>query len=229
MPIKIVTDDDELEDGRTVRVPLVVMDADLSHHRPGFRVSDEASKSSSLADLDAARDAARSARDAWIKQTTDAWRMDAKRKKPPPDDDDDDGAAKKGSRRLSPDRSGDTADARQAARDAYDAMCSRLTNAWRTPVRDAPEPDSGTPPEELMRRHTFDPDADVQARRDRAHADYVTRTTNAWRNPPGVTPQQTAIVGAGPKSMVVEPARGRTDPDRAGEVERVRANTLGSK
>jgi hypothetical protein len=35
-----------------------------------------------------ARDGARSARDAWLKQMSDAWKLD--KRKPPPDDDEDD-------------------------------------------------------------------------------------------------------------------------------------------
>src|SRR6516165_3982020 len=82
-------------DGGSVRTPLFLVDAvrfedgeprftratagaDLSNHQPGYRVSDAASKSANLTDLDALRDAARSARSAWIRKISDAWRTPAR-------------------------------------------------------------------------------------------------------------------------------------------------------
>jgi hypothetical protein len=104
-------------------------------------------------------------------------------------------------------------------------MCARLQDAWRSPPnclgRDGALPDMGTRPEELMRRHTrTEPDDDAQARRDRAYRDYTTRISEAWKNPPGVSRAENAIVGAGPRLMVVEPTRGRTDPSAASRIER---------
>jgi hypothetical protein len=82
-------DDDEIEDGRSVRVPMQVMDSrrvnlsdtvrfdgDEPHFvraAANFEDSD-VSQFRGLWDLDAARDAARAARESWIKQTCDAWR-----------------------------------------------------------------------------------------------------------------------------------------------------------
>jgi hypothetical protein len=52
--------------------------ADLSHHQPGYRLGDAASKSVNLQDLNSARDAARAARSAWIRKISDAWRTPAR-------------------------------------------------------------------------------------------------------------------------------------------------------
>jgi hypothetical protein len=79
-------------------------------------------------------------------------------------------------------------DARRMARDAREEMIRRLTDAWRTPVRDAAEPDAS---ERLLRRHLGNerpdekPDDDAQARRDRQWAEYCDRVSNAWRSPGG--------------------------------------------
>src|SRR5215471_5101381 len=71
--------------------------------------------------------------------------------------------------------------ARRATRDAYFEMVRRAENAWRTPARDAAEPDSSSPPE-VMRRHLrTEPDDDAQARRDRAYADYCAKVSQAWQ------------------------------------------------
>jgi hypothetical protein len=86
-------DDDEVKDGESVRTPLYLCDAvtydedgephfvrasagvDLSRHQPGYRsVGDAASKSTHCGDLDALRDAARSARSSWIRKISDAWK-----------------------------------------------------------------------------------------------------------------------------------------------------------
>jgi hypothetical protein len=78
-----------------------------------------------------------------------------------------------------------TADARAASRAAYDEMCARLREAYKMPHRDAAEPDRGTPPAELMRRHLrTEPDDNAQARRDRQWAEYCDRVSNAWRTDP---------------------------------------------
>ena len=87
-----INDDEICEDGQSFRVPLLLCDtarfeprplsrlsdlsaADLDRHRPGYRLSDgEASKSTNLTDLDAARDAAQAARDRWIADMCSAWK-----------------------------------------------------------------------------------------------------------------------------------------------------------
>jgi hypothetical protein len=209
--IRVVADDDDIvEDGGSVRVRMAVMDGtDLSHHRPGFRVSDEASKSPTVGDMDAARDAARSARVAWIADMQDAWRMDARpKKKPPPDDDDDD----------DDDGGRSTTDARQAARDAYDGMVRRAENAWRMgPVRDAAEPDTSSSAETMRKHLRTDPDNDVQAKRDKAYRGYTTALSEAWKTP-GVHPQP-AKVGPGPSGLIA--ATESPDPTtRARQIER---------
>jgi hypothetical protein len=82
-------DDEEIEDGHSVRVPMMIMDGNrvnlsdtvrFEDGQPHFvRMADVAGESSiedveSPRDLDALRDAARAARSAWIKQLGDAWR-----------------------------------------------------------------------------------------------------------------------------------------------------------
>jgi hypothetical protein len=234
-----IDDDEIVRDGQSVKVPMTIMDArrsvsfDAAAHQPGYR-TDTASYLEayrrSCADVappsyrvsDAAVSDVRAARSAWIEDMTAAWKADARKKKPPDDDDDDDDD---GDEPIS--KSSRSTDPRTVARDAY---VKHLTDAWkRTPVRDAAQPDLSTPPDDLMRRHTSDPNdpAAAQARRDRVYANYRTSLSNAWRSGPGAAPAQTAIVGVGPKSMVEEPARGRTDPARAGEVEEVYEKTLG--
>jgi hypothetical protein len=71
-------DDDELEDGRSVRVPMYLMDAvdakwafDARDHQPGYR---PLSDSVTDAKVEDARSAARDARDEMIRRTQDAWR-----------------------------------------------------------------------------------------------------------------------------------------------------------
>src|SRR5262249_27181165 len=106
---------------------------------------------------------------------------------------------------------------RERSTDAGDARTEyvkRLTDAWRTPARD---PAQGSKPEELMRRHVrTDPDDDAQARKDASWEAYREQLGNAWKNPPGVTRAETAILGGGPRSVVVK----RADPSGATRIER---------
>jgi hypothetical protein len=217
-------DPDICQDGETTRRPLVMMDGQPGYARP----SD---------DQVAAR---RSSRQEMIRASQDAWRSADARKKPPPDDpdpdeDDDD----------DDDDVDNPRDARACARRSYDAMCSRLRDAWRSPPsRDAAEPDMGTPP--LLRRPLphDDPAAamrghlsagpgpafgepDAQRRRDAAYESYTSTLSNAWRNPPHALAAPPAILGAGPAHKVVEP--GRTDPGAASRIERVRERTHGGR
>jgi hypothetical protein len=94
-----------------------------------------------------------------------------------------------------------TADAaRELRRTARDEYVRRLTDAWRHPPsttnHDASEPDAS---EALLKRHLHgerEPDVgSAQGRRDKAWAAYKDRLSNAWR-------------------------AGRTDPGRAGGIER---------
>jgi hypothetical protein len=98
-----INDDEICEDGQSFRVPLLLCDtarfeprplsrlsdlstADLDRHRPGYRLSDgEASKSTNLTDLDAARDAAQAARDRWIADMCSAWKRPLARDAAEPD------------------------------------------------------------------------------------------------------------------------------------------------
>jgi hypothetical protein len=160
--------DDEIDDGRTVRVPMLVMDG----HRPGYaQLTDQ-----QVADRERARSD-------WIKQTTDAWRspqrdvVDARKRRPPDDDVDDDDedtddcSAGRNAR-----------DARTAAQDARDAYVRRLCDAWRTPSCDAAGPDAGT---QLLHRHLrgTEEDDNAAAAREKSYAAYKARLERAWRNP----------------------------------------------
>jgi hypothetical protein len=156
-------DDDldyELADSESTRVyvtdTFAVADADLSRHRPGYRVSDAASKSANLTDLDALRDAARAARSAWIRKISDAWRTPAREVA---------GAA--GQNRTDPD---------QINRSAlsHEPDNSSSLAEWREHSGgpdDEPDHDIGA----VMRRH--------QRRRDAAWAQYRDNLQNAWERP----------------------------------------------
>jgi hypothetical protein len=91
--------------------------------------------------------------------------------------------------------------------EARDAMIRRAEQAWRTPDRDAAEPDLGSRPEELLRRHLWgkpdddgasDPgnpsavmrrhltkrDEQAQRERDLAWTRYRDNLANAWKTNP---------------------------------------------
>jgi hypothetical protein len=68
--------------------------------------------------------------------------------------------------------------------------------------------------------NVMEAEAAVEQRRQRQHAEFSAKLSEAWKTPRGLSPRENAIVGAGPRSMVVEPARGRTDPREAGRIER---------
>jgi hypothetical protein len=141
-------DDYEVPPGTTVRTPMLLQDSRrFADHQPGYRGVTDA--------------AVRSQRARWIKQMTDAWRTDARRK-PPPDDDDDD---------------------------------------------DDDEPDINN---DRLRRSA----ADARG----AYYQMVQKLRDAWRMSPGVARAERSIVGAGPRSMVVERS-GKTanggEPDAA--------------
>jgi hypothetical protein len=147
-----VEDDDVMvPDGGSVRVPVMLMD-----HDPRFSRSTDAT---------AARRAARDARVAWVRSLGDAWRGPAP------------------SRHITQPvtRPTNVRDARALSNAAYREMCAKLQDAWRTPSRDAAEPNNSSPAE-VMRRHlSTEPDDNVQARRDAAWAQYRDQLSNAWR------------------------------------------------
>jgi hypothetical protein len=167
-------DDDEVEDGRSVRVPMAVMDGNRvnlvdtvrfdADDQPHFLRAVESSnvedlKSPRLVDLRTARDAARAARDAWIKQLGDAWRT-------PP----------------------------RGARDAAEP------DAAEALLRRAPAPHDD--PAAALHRHLWGPDDDAapdpgdigavqrrrlteqQRERDLAWIRYRDDLQNAWKTPP---------------------------------------------
>jgi hypothetical protein len=145
--------DREVQDGELVHVPALLMDSrqrqvaawasdmnSMVGHRPGF---------AQLSDAQIAERAR--ARDRWIAEMRDAWRTDARRRKPDPEDPDEeedpdeDDLGREQDRRGTDARS--IADARARATASYDRMVRRLSNAWRTPVRDAAQPDQGSRPD----------------------------------------------------------------------------------
>ena len=205
--------------------------ADLADHAPGFRVDNERYL---RAYAEYCRDAGhsservsdavvRASRTAWIADMQRAWRMDARATRPASNADDDADAnndepegstgqynrqykarGKIGRSALS--HEVDSRDAREAARDAY---VRRLTDAWRTPVGDAAEPDlSSRPSDPRAPSGVTDPGAaenieeQVERVRGRAWNEYRGRLESAWRSPPGVMPPQRAQVAVGPSSTI---------------------------
>jgi hypothetical protein len=173
-------DYDIIPDGGTIRVPMVVMDG---------------ARPRSLADAQLMRERARVH---WIKSLQDVWRapLDARRSRvaepdDEPDDDDDEDEDNRGRERRTDARS--IADARAMASRAYDQMCRRLEQAWRTPARGASQPDTGSSP---ARDASHLRTGDAQAKRDDAYQQYVDRLTNAWKTDPNAA---TAIEQQGEK------------------------------
>jgi hypothetical protein len=169
--------DGEALDGEHVRTSLMMKDADrLADHQPGYRISNDPM----------VVDARQRATDAYwemVVRNERAW-MDARRKPPPPDNDEDDDEL-------------EMADSRAKAAVARRQWVQKLQDAWRTPGRDAGAPDPGiassrpwqggepdnSSSAEVMRRHLrTEPDDNVQARRDRAYADYCARVSQAWQH-----------------------------------------------
>ena len=176
-------DDDEVEDGRGIRTPMMMMDtkpkpvrwispltdaqaqaatdAWARRHQPHFIDSNSR-------EVQTARDAARAARDEKIKAQANAWRGSAST--PPV-----------------------VTDAREARRQWID----RQTNAWRnpTPVRDAEQFHRVSPqefsqalgtPNPMLQPPRRDADADaVERRRSAEHADRKLRLSEAWKTPTG--------------------------------------------
>jgi hypothetical protein len=208
-------DDDDLifpaaRDGESIRVPVYLMDS-MAGFRPGFvRVSDA---------YVAVR---RAARDAYIRDLTSAWKDGGRvRHREPPDDEDN--------LRRERDRREYPRDARRFTAEAYDvadaartasylAMCQRLTDAWKqTPNRDWGQPDMGSRPEEQrreIRQIASRPDpneslvrsggnAPSPGDRERMYAQRNHDLENAWR------------------------MMGRTDPNKAGQIENQRERWLG--
>jgi hypothetical protein len=188
--IRIVAEDDleEIPDGRSVRVPMMLMDA--AYHQPGYRyrVSDD----DKLSD---ARRGALEARDAMIERATKAWRTRRRR-----DDEEEEVLGAEGQNKTDPNRIGASAlDARAATNASYREMCDRISSAWRTPIsRDAAQPDAGSRPEELRRYLRGDePDNDgafgqgniarLERKRLSQWQEYRERLASAWRSPIGRT------------------------------------------
>jgi hypothetical protein len=129
-------DDEIIPNGGSVKVRMVTMDAvqrrvfDAYKYQSGYRFTTDA----------AARDAEQRARSTWIKQTTEAWKTDARRRRPKEDDEEVEGA--EGQNETDPDEIGQSAlsvrsrrgaaDARAAATGAYYQMVQRLQDSEHT-------------------------------------------------------------------------------------------------
>jgi hypothetical protein len=194
----LVPDDEVVEDGHTIHVPLMLCDS-MAGRRPGY---------AQLTDEQVAQ--RRAPRDRYIRDLNSAWRMD---RKPPddsdddPDDDPDDDNNDNGRGGARP-RRRNSEDAQVAARKAatlaYDQMVKRAENAWRRPVgpvRDNGDPDMSSSAETMPHLRIENAD-DVQAKRDRIYQDYTTRLSEAWKNPPGVMRPQGALTAAGPTGFI---------------------------
>jgi hypothetical protein len=193
-------DDDMVRDGESVRVPVFLVDTvRFQDGEPHFvRAVDEGGKSASLADLDTARDAARAARDAWIKQTCDAWRTPSRDAAEPAaaealltrhlrDKPDDDGAPDPGDvaaveRRRLTERG---AEAQRERDTAWQQYKDRLSNAWRGRAypREAGAAERNETQLEAWRKPGARPGVHQDATNDSAaaYAAYVERIGRAWR------------------------------------------------
>jgi hypothetical protein len=165
--------DDEIEvpDGGSVRVNMMLMD----HARS--------------TDATAARTAAKNQRLVWVRSLTDAYKMTPGTPQRSASASSDVCQINDGRRPML------TADAaRRLSNTAYREMVMKLQSAWRSPSRDAAEPDNSSSAE-AMRRHLRAEEEDIaQARRDAAYKEYVRNLGAAWQ-------------------------QGRTDPSRAVEIE----------
>jgi hypothetical protein len=204
-------DDDEIKDGESIRVPMYLTDAAARAHQP----DDDRYR---RAHADFCRDdelpqhpdsgAAQKAYETYKSALTQEWKNPGRSITPhtaPPEDVE---LAKRVAPLLALSRpiSASSAPPYADSRSAYDQMCQRLTDAWRTPVRDAPEPDLGSRPEELRRPRSesdpADPSAarthkreveawkgrdpaelarDLEAKRSAIHAQVRNNLENAWR------------------------------------------------
>jgi hypothetical protein len=129
---------------------------DLSLHQPGYRsVSDAASKSRNFQDLDALRDAARSARRAWIQRITDSWKTQV--------------AGSRGQNQTDPDEINQSALSERREPDNSSSLAEWREHAGR-PDDDDHDIDA------VRRRH--------QRRRDSAYEDHVRNLSEAWKTNP---------------------------------------------
>ena len=177
----LVPDDEVVEDGDTVHVPLMLCDS-MAGRRPGY---------AQLTDEQVVQRQA--PRDRYIRGLNSAWRMDS-RKPPDPDDDDeddDDDDNNDNGRGGARPRRRNSEDAQVAARKAatrsYHQMVRRLEDAWRRPVgsvRDNGEPDMSSSAETMRHHLRTEPDENAQARRDAVWAQYPDQLGNAWKTNP---------------------------------------------
>jgi hypothetical protein len=93
-------------------------------------------------------------------------------------------------------------DAQRMARDARQTWIRDLSSAWRTPHKDASEPDAA---EARLRRHLrSEPDDDAQVRRDRAWKSYCDQLSTAWQT----NPRRADEVERQRRQWTAEPMRG---------------------
>jgi hypothetical protein len=73
---------------------------------------------------------------------------------------------------------------------AYAEYCNTIQNAWKRPIHDAPQPDTGSTPQE-WRQHNMRtdprilPPGEAQQKRDAAYQQYCDNLKNAWKTNPG--------------------------------------------
>jgi hypothetical protein len=139
-------DDEEVEDGRSVRVPMLIMDSSRVNLTDTVRFDADgphflraaASESSnfedvespSLGDVRTARDAVRAARDQWIADMCDAWKRPPTRDASQPDL----GSRPEDLMRMRRHLRGDPDDDAQARRErAYQDYTTTISEAWKNP------------------------------------------------------------------------------------------------
>jgi hypothetical protein len=205
-----------VEDQGEVRVPIMLADGPprkwpgwvspltdaevklLDQHKSGFRTADQLSDRQLKAGAEIAAAGVMGARDAWIEQMSDAWKLDARKRKSDPDEDDPDDPDSN-----EDDRSRDSralADVRAPAIEARARWVRGLQDAWKKPA-----PSLATPSPQLTHDRSLGPHGpairDAVAGKpeppdkEAMYAQRCRDLENAWRSPAGAGPGK---VGAGP-------------------------------
>jgi hypothetical protein len=236
-----VDDNDEIEDGKTIRVRMAEMPflrdskrthltdtfrvdgIDLNLHRPGHRL---------IADL-ATRGSVSSARQEMIDRACNGWKdlrhagsprtdavqTDAHRNARPSQENPHQRPQAEGQDARLDGQRHRLDDIRRPSTDAWAAYVRDLQTAWKKRPAD-PIARTYEPHRPFVPRSARDATPDeLQARKDKAYSDYCSELSNAWRSPAGQRKPQWATVGVGPSSFIeaMEPA----DPtERAAAIEK---------
>jgi hypothetical protein len=245
-----VDDNDEIEDGKTIRVPMATMPflrdskrtqltdtfrvdgVDLDLHRPGHRLLDAPSRA---AVSNARQEMIDRACNGWKdlrhagSPRTDAVQTDAHRNARPSQENSHQRPAHQGydaglgGERFRLD------DIRRPSLEARADYVRRLQDAWRSPATTLlPLPETRTGLPRANERHSVRDvtPAEHQARRDKAYQSYCTELSNAWRSPAGQVRPQPALTAVGPSGFVEATASG--DPAaRAAAIEKLGEQTRG--